>query len=187
MRNLQTVEDNGFTLVEIITVVAIIILLIGMLFPVLRGAMEKAKITQTTALVTRLDAALYRYQSDWRDYPPSTALGGAAADLPILRTALLSEVEPGGPYENFNDKETGTAAGLPAIVDAWKHPILYCHFAQYDPVWPAWRANKKKYEFQLVSPGRSWEALDTDKSGFIENGELAGTTDADAKNFIKNW
>jgi len=182
---------RGFTLIEITVVIVIIILLLGMLFPALRGAMERSKVTRTSALVNRIEGALYRYNSDYRDYPPSTdGGGGTIQDNAGLYAALTATAGLNAPYESFKEGETAVIGGETCIVDAWKHPLLYCHFTDYDPQWESnqpWRFGRKKYEFQLISPGPLWDELDADHSGLVENAELNNLDGKQVKKIITNW
>ena len=184
-------EDRGFTLIEIITVMVIIILLAGMLFPALRGAITKSKIARTEGLINRIEAALYRYNSDYRDYPPSTDGGGGTInDNAELLTALLSDKGLNAPYESFKKSETAEIGGQTCLIDAWKHPLLYCHFTDYMDEWETeqpWRFNAKKYEFQLISPGPVWDEINTDSSNTVENAELNGLNGKKINKIIKNW
>ena len=182
---------QGFTLIELITVIVIIILLAGMLFPVLKGAMEKSKVARTSGLINRIEGALYRYNSDFRDYPPSADGGGGTLDdNGGLLTALLSDKGLNAPYEDFRESETFSVGGVTCIVDAWKHPLLYCHFTDYVPEWEtkqSWRFEAKKYEFQIISPGSIWDTLNKDGSDLVDNAELDDLNGKQIKKIIKNW
>jgi prepilin-type N-terminal cleavage/methylation domain-containing protein len=183
--------EQGFTLIELITVIVIIILLVGMLFPALRGAIKKSKVARTESLINRIEGALYRYNSDFRDYPPSTDGGGGTLnDNDCLLNALLSEKGLNAPYESFRDNETASIQGFTCIVDAWKHPLLYCHFTDYVPEWDSkqpWRFEAKKYEFQLISPGPIWDDLNKDSSDLVENTELDDLDEKQIRQIITNW
>ena len=64
----------AFTLVELLTVIAIIVLLIGVLVPAIGVVRNKAKETSTRATFSALDAGLETFRADRRiggSYPPS--------------------------------------------------------------------------------------------------------------------
>ncbi|MGH7815351.1 MAG: type II secretion system major pseudopilin GspG [Candidatus Binataceae bacterium] len=62
-------NQNGFTLIEIMVVIAIIGLLAMMIVPGIRHAMEKARCTKANADVAELKTALDQYYLDNGVYP----------------------------------------------------------------------------------------------------------------------
>ena len=61
---------GGFTLVELIVVMAIIGLLAAILIPTIRAAMIAAKVTAIAADLADLDIALDEFKDKWGEYPP---------------------------------------------------------------------------------------------------------------------
>ncbi len=61
----------GFTLVELLTVIAIIVLLIGILIPALSSARSQAKGSSTTGLIKSLDSGCEMFRGDFNQYPQS--------------------------------------------------------------------------------------------------------------------
>jgi general secretion pathway protein G len=59
-----TFRRNGFTLLELLTVIVIIGLLTTIALPVYTGAVLKARISVATADIARIDGALERYRSN---------------------------------------------------------------------------------------------------------------------------
>jgi len=62
---------TGFTLVELLTVLAIIALLVGVLIPTLTSVKNAAKETKQKAQFATIDLALTAFKNDYGDYPPS--------------------------------------------------------------------------------------------------------------------
>jgi prepilin-type N-terminal cleavage/methylation domain-containing protein len=60
---------RGFTLVELIVVIAIIIILAGMLFPAYRGVQNQAKKAQAKNDVTQIVTAVNAYYTEYGKYP----------------------------------------------------------------------------------------------------------------------
>ncbi|MHC4158578.1 MAG: prepilin-type N-terminal cleavage/methylation domain-containing protein [Planctomycetota bacterium] len=65
-------EKSGFTMVELLTVLAVITILVGLLIPALALVRRIAKQTQQKAQLTTIDLALLAFKQDYGDYPPST-------------------------------------------------------------------------------------------------------------------
>ncbi len=67
-------EKTGFTLVELLTVLAIIALLVGLLIPSLTMIRNTAKKAKQKAQLTEIGLALTAFRNDYGDYPPSSWL-----------------------------------------------------------------------------------------------------------------
>lgn len=65
-------SHRAFTLVELLTVVAIISLLMGILMPTLSKAREQAKRARVLALVEAIGKSLEAFANDFGDYPDSS-------------------------------------------------------------------------------------------------------------------
>ncbi|MDB5357233.1 MAG: hypothetical protein JWN24_3686 [Phycisphaerales bacterium] len=69
----------GFTLVELLVVVGIIIILISILLPVVATMQRKSRETDTSALINKLATAAQNYYNDFRNYPgpvPDSRISG---------------------------------------------------------------------------------------------------------------
>jgi prepilin-type N-terminal cleavage/methylation domain-containing protein len=62
---------RGFTLVELMTVIAIIVLLIGVLIPALSSARTSARKATTAGLIKSLDSGCEMFRNDFKQYPQS--------------------------------------------------------------------------------------------------------------------
>jgi len=93
MNNLRRFRAHtGFTLLELLVVVAIIALLVGYVGPRLFGQLGKSEITTAKAQIDALEKAVDQYRLDTGHYP-TTELGLAA-----LVNKPQSEPKWNGPY-----------------------------------------------------------------------------------------
>lgn len=98
---------RGFTLIEIITVISIIILLIGLLFPALNKAREQAKEQKARAMISSLEVAVNMYYTDNGKYPDNMG-------------ELISPSKEGyGPYMDDEEYKDGN------FIDPWGNSYQY--------------------------------------------------------------
>lgn len=71
--------QSGFTLVELLVVVAIIVILVGMLLPVLEQATKKSEGVTCICNVRSLVLAAFLYADDWDDYLPPALVPASPA------------------------------------------------------------------------------------------------------------
>jgi prepilin-type N-terminal cleavage/methylation domain-containing protein len=64
---------RGFTLVEMLVVISIIVVLVAILFPVIAGARHKARMTRCRTNLSNLTQAMQDYKRQWHRYPPRPA------------------------------------------------------------------------------------------------------------------
>ena len=124
----NTIRESGFTLLELLVVVAIIGLLVGYVAPRYFAQVGKSEVQVARAQLDAIEKALDQYRLDTRRYP--TAEQGLAA----LVTKPANEANWSGPY---------LKRALPN--DPWGRPYVY-------------RTPGQKGEFDLLSFGRDGKA-----------------------------
>ena len=102
-RSLKPTARPGFTLVELLTVVAIISLLISILLPSLSRARDQARRARVRAMLYGIDSALEMFYGDFNRYPNSTAGVDPITDSDILSGAhWLARALVGHDYEGVD-------------------------------------------------------------------------------------
>lgn len=147
---------QGFTLLELLTVIAIIAVLVGLGFGAARRATESGRVARARAELTLLASALEQYRQAYGDYPHTdepavllqSLLGrrGPRGDA-IARAALLelSRFTTG----NGRDPLTDTAA---VLLDPWDEPYRYAY-----QVSAAWR--NSRYVLYSAGPDQHASSL----------------------------
>jgi prepilin-type N-terminal cleavage/methylation domain-containing protein len=135
---------RGFTLLEMLTVVGIILFLMAVLVGVFLRTAQNSKIKAGHALLQKIGIGLARYQADFRFLPPdsgfglpttggvsgSTVLYDAATLFRYLGCEVVADGAAYGPYVKFTEYELqsitdGYGKKSFQIVDPWRHPVGY--------------------------------------------------------------
>jgi len=69
----RTAARGGFTMIELLVVVTIVVILAALVFPVVGIMRKRATVTQTEALLQVVHAGLDRYHDLYRRYPPTAS------------------------------------------------------------------------------------------------------------------
>ena len=145
---------RGFTLLEILVVIAVIGVLAALSFPVFASVRRGQKAKATKVLIENLKLKLEEYCADFGDYPPSNPklLGlpsnGTNDGIECLVRCLSTKKKKGPYYEFPEDQLKNTdsdklVSGNPTdsymtgrelfeLVDAFGNPFVYIHNADYD-------------------------------------------------------
>jgi general secretion pathway protein G len=133
----------GFTLMEMLVVMAIVGILSSLLITGVRAARGRGKIAKTRTMIDGLSLSIKQYEIDHGDYPRGA---GGTASAEALHKALTSAKWPGA-YEFTNKEAQDTDGnGEREIVDAWGGPISYYHNRSYS-------GPPRATTFRLISKG----------------------------------
>jgi len=151
---IQPRRRRGFTLMEVLVVLAILVMLVGMVVPKILGTQKKADIQAAKTQIGMLKAALERYALDCKTYP-TTDQGLQAL---IEKPADMDESVPWGPEAYINATE------LPR--DPWGHDYHYeyppTHGSGDSPdIWSAGPDGEEDTEDDIVS----WSSTSSSDSG----------------------
>lgn len=133
----------GFTLLEILVVIAILGLLIGLVAPRALQALGGAKVSIAKQSIERLGGTLEQYKLDVGDFPTTEQGLAALLDKPDAASSW------NGPYIK--------ASTVP--LDAWNHPYTY-----------RMPSVRRGHDYDLCSGGPQNVAGDAGTSGMLCNG-----------------
>lgn len=103
---------SGFTVVELLTVIAILALLVGILLPALTTVRNTAKEAKQKVQLTTIDMALVTFKNDYGDYPPSDGWDcGSNISLDYCGAEKLCEALVGWDLLGFHPKSEFTSDG----------------------------------------------------------------------------
>jgi len=139
MRQTAVQRVTGFTLLELLVVVAILGMLVGYVAPRYFGQLGKSEVTTARAQIEALGSALDQYRLDTGRYP-TTELGLAA-----LLERPQNEPKWNGPYLKKN-----------VPLDPWGKPYLY-------------KSPGEGGEYDLVSYGKDGQPGGTGENADITN------------------
>ncbi|HEX8294791.1 MAG TPA: type II secretion system protein, partial [Chthoniobacteraceae bacterium] len=81
---------SAFTLIELLTVIAIIAVLMGLLFPALGIVKESARKVQAKTDVTNIVASVKQYYTEYGRYPPVQSSTGASEGDVVVGDPVIS-------------------------------------------------------------------------------------------------
>ena len=110
-------KEKGFTLMELLVVMAIMTILAGMAVGGAQMARKRGAITKAKSAIAALEAAIDMYDLDIGDYPAT----GNANLITELHDASNSDPEWNGPYMRLKEDDLEDGAYL----DPWGNPYVY--------------------------------------------------------------
>ena len=126
---------SAFTLMELLTVITIIIILMGMLFPVISMVRTHMKKVKTVSILGQLDAACSSYKSICGAYPDADAIG--AILMPSPPTPVTADSMTDGSWQGVSsvllallqvvDRDDFSTTRYPSgyIADSWNNVVRY--------------------------------------------------------------
>jgi prepilin-type N-terminal cleavage/methylation domain-containing protein len=151
----QNRRTDAFTLIELLTVIAIIGVLVALLFPAVKAALTKAEVSKAQAAVTSLSTAFRSYYTEYGKWPIADTAPNHSYIIDKNLVAMLQGGNPttvivplgpteppfGAPYNpigsatlqgnpraiHFLDFKQADIDGSGNFVDPWKVPY-YCRF-----------------------------------------------------------
>ena len=105
--------EKGFTLMELLIVIGIIIVIAAAVLTVIPGMRQKTQEKATKAFMERLEVALEQYYDDNRSYP--------SGDITSVKTTLAPSDPTSKQYIEFDDSEVNGSD----IVDYWGNSFVY--------------------------------------------------------------
>jgi len=116
---------DGFTLVELLVVMGVIMVLLGILFPVYSSIRRSQKVERTKAAVQAVASGVEAYQNDYGVYPPAEFVSEPVnRGNRSLVTLLNAKGGRSAPYLPSAYYERGEIVG-PLLVDEWERPFIY--------------------------------------------------------------
>ena len=135
---LQT-GKRGFTLMELLVVIGIIIVIAASVLTVIPGIHEKTQKKATKAFMDRLEIAIEQYYDDNRSYPPT---GAEPTEIEDLKKALQPSDPASKQYVEFVDEELDNNI----IIDEWGNPFVFVSSTDATP-------NNNTTTYDLYSTG----------------------------------
>ncbi len=139
---MKKIYCSGFTLIEILAVIAIISILMGMILTGGNQARKRARIYKTKAMIASLETALALYHTDFGAYPVA-GNQNLVNDLSYV-VGNASNNDWHGPYMSFKTEDLNGSIPSATLTDAWDKDYEYNNPYPLGPVPP--------YEIKSLGP-----------------------------------
>ena len=173
-------NKKGFTLMELMVVIAIIVLLAGIMMPNLAKRIERAKMTKAEADIATMESAIAMYETDMGRYPDDNYSG--LLGIQSLEVRLTGR-DSSGTVSSITDDPDWNGPYIKGIEDdPWDQPYVY--IKNSDP-----RGSPVSgTDYPAVDYGGSVNAPDNMYYYIYSTGKNRDTgTEALAKDDINNW
>jgi prepilin-type N-terminal cleavage/methylation domain-containing protein/prepilin-type processing-associated H-X9-DG protein len=131
---------RGFTLIEVLVVIAIIAILIGLLLPAVQKVREAANRTKCSNNLKQQALAAHNYEGAYGAFPTGTRPSVTVSGVPTMGTNVWVELLPYFEQDNlqrkwdYGDNRKNVAGGKGAT-QAQVINILICPSDRLEPVW----------------------------------------------------
>lgn len=115
-------QKTGFTIIELLTIMSIIIIIIGVLLPALSTINWYAKYTTQRNQFRNIDTGLQAYENDFGEYPDSSAMDTATPPAPYCGAMKLAEAMAGQDGLGFNPDSKFTACDGTGTTELYPRP-----------------------------------------------------------------
>lgn len=120
--------EAGFTLMELMVVIAIIVLLAGIMTPNVARRLERAKMTRAEADIAAIENAIAMYENDTGRYPEDNnpAASPAWESIDVLAWRLTAREPDGTPEPLISNDRNWHGPYIKGIdEDSWKEYYVY--------------------------------------------------------------
>lgn len=147
---------NSFSLVELLTVIAIIGVLAGVLAVSIQSARKRAKIRVAQHEIKQLEQALEIYAQGWGVYAPEDSSDSLVAmthkPISSLESTLPSNVKRGGPFINLPDYKKLDPPTDNSQIDPWNNAYRYRYPSNQEDVSPIGIDSGLQYNIWSIGP-----------------------------------
>ncbi len=119
----KKINSCGFTLMELLAVIAIISILMGLVLSGGEQARKRAHIYKAKAMIGSIDTALALYHSDFGTYPAAGNLNLVNDLADVVGNAANNDWH--GPYMSFKSDDLNGSIPTATVSDSWSNDYHY--------------------------------------------------------------
>ena len=163
-------KESGFTMMEMLIVLGILMLLVGLLIPALTAVKNVAKETKQKAQFATIELSLAAFKNDHGDYPPSSWALPPNPDSTYCGAQKLTEALLGWDLLGFHPDSAWRADGLDALAGPATYDPLKSRDFNNDGVPDT--MNERKGPYLELATASAFKLRDLFSNNFT--GQLAG-------------